>query len=202
LTQISAEEYAAMRQTLLQSKHAFQFNQPQPDSNIQAKLRKIVGLNKQTSPAAGFLHYSIPAWQVVAAACVLFLLFVNFKSAFITKPEKEIVFVHKTDTVYKDIPVRLVDSTAGTFPDSNTQIISKNQKRVNQSPRQSYHKSNALKRIDDTLFVSLPELNTSFTTTYDTAILNSVINKYLHSPADKRRGGNDKAAFDLIERVY
>ncbi len=200
LAQISAEEYSAMRQTLLESKHTFQLNnQPQLDPNIQKRLRKIVQQNKQPHPTTKLFRYSIPAWQAVAAACVLFLLFANFKSTF--TPQPETIYVHLTDTVYRDVPFRLVDSTAETTPDTNTQVISKKIKRVNQSPSQSYYKPKTSKKSYDTLQVSLPELNNSFATTYDTAVLNSMINDYLQSSADKHRGSIDKAALDLIDRV-
>lgn len=200
LAQISAGEYTSMRQTLLDSRRVFQLERPQLDPAIQNNLRKSVKLNRQPNPAAGFLKYNIPAWQVVAAACVLFLLFANFKSTFIPQPET--VYVHLTDTVYKEIPFRLVDSTFETYPDTNARINSNFVKRINQSPRQLFQKPITKKGNKDSLQVNLPELNHSFATTYDTAVLNGVINNYLKLPADKRRGGNDKAVFDWIERVY
>lgn len=205
LAQISVEEYRAMRQTLLESKRAFQTNQPRLDPNIQNRLRKRVLLNKQPNQTAKLFRYAIPAWQVVAAACVLFLLFVNFKST-ILSPQKVDHFitdtVFKVDTVYKKVPAQFVDSTFETYPDTNAQVISNKIKRINQSPRQSYFKSKTLKKNHDTLQVSYPELNNTFTTTFDTAVLNSMINDYLQSPADKRRGSIDEAALDLIDRVY
>ena len=79
LAQISAEEYAALRQTLIESKRVFQVNNPQLNPNIQSRLRKRVQQNKTENPATKFVNYRIPAWQVIAAACVVFMLFVNFK---------------------------------------------------------------------------------------------------------------------------
>lgn len=200
LTQIDAETFTAMRQTLLESQRAFQQNQPTPNPAIQAALRKKVSENKAPQPAAKLLAYRIPAWQAVAAACVLFVLFANFKSKFIAPPET--VYVHLTDTVYKDVPFRLVDSTAETMPDTNAQIMAHPTKKINQSPRQRFHKNTFSKKKKDTLPVGLPELNNSFAATYDTAVLNSVINDFLFAPADNRRSRNHDASLDLIERVY
>ncbi len=205
LAQISAEEYQAMRQTLLESKIAFQLNQPQLNPNIQNKLRKRVLQNKADNTAARLVNYKVPAWQVVAAACVIFTLFVNFKTSIFSSQQFDNIItdtVYKVDTVYKKVPVQFVDSTFETYPDTNTQVISNETKRVNQSPRQAYYQPKDSKKNDDTLQVSLPELNNAFATTYDTAVLNSLINDYLQSPADKRRGSIDGAAFDLIDRVY
>ncbi len=205
LARINASEYEAMRQTLLESKRVFQLNQPQLDPNIKNRLRKRVAQSYQPNATEKLFKYTIPAWKVVAAACVIFLLFANFKSTFTTPPE--VVYVHLTDTVfdtvYKELPVRLVDSTSESYPDTNAQIISSPTKRINQSPRSLYKKSNFKKKKKDSLQVSLPELNNSFATTYDTAVLNNMIRNYLQSPADKRRGSSiDKAALGLIDRVY
>jgi hypothetical protein len=200
LAQISTEEYGAMRQALLESKLAFRSDQAYLDPNIQNTLRKKVLQNKQQNPTSKIFRYSIPAWQAVVAACVLFLLFANFKSKFVAP--KETIYVHLTDTVYRDLPAQFVDSTFGTQPDTNAQVISNTTKRINQSPRQGYFKSNSEKKNYDTLQVNLLDLNNSFATTYDTSVLNSMINNYLKSPADKRKRSIDKAALDLIERVY
>ena len=205
LAQISAEEYTAMRQTLLESKLAFQMNQPKLDPNIQNKLRNKVRQNKVDSPATKFVNYRIPAWQAIAAACVIFMLFVNFKTSILSSQQFDNIItdtVFKVDTVYKKVPVQFVDSTFETYPDTNAQVISKNTKRINQSPRQSYFKPKSSKKNYDTLQVSYPDLDNTFATTYDTAVLNDLINDYLNSPADKRRHQIDTAAMSLIDRVY
>ena len=205
LAQVSAEEYEAMRQTLLESKLSFNLNQPRLDPKIKDGLRKKVRQNKPVNPASKIIQYRIPAWQVVAAACVVFLLFANFKTTFFSTQQVEPYYtdtVYKVDTVYQKLPYRLVDSTFESYPDTNVQVISNTSKRINQSPRQSYYKPKKADKQYDTLQVNLPELNNSFATTYDTAVLNSMINQYLQSPADKRRGSNEKAALELIDRIY
>ena len=205
LAQISAEEYAALRQTLIESKRVFQVNNPQLNPNIQSRLRKRVQQNKTENPATKFVNYRIPAWQVIAAACVVFMLFVNFKTTILSSQQFDNIItdtVFKVDTVFKKVPVQFVDSTFETYPDTNIQVISNKTKRINHSPSQSYYKPKDSKKNYDTLQVSYHDLNNSFAAIYDTTVLNNMINDYLQSPADKRRSSIDTAALDLIDQVF
>ncbi len=207
LEKISKETYASMRWTLLESGDAFKRNEPVLDPRIQVNLRNKVRRQGTSPGAAAIFNYKIPAWYAFAAASVLFLLFSNFSPMKSSEPEK--VYVTVTDTVYKEVPFRLVDSTSETHPDTNIQTaigfqkssISKSNKyykRINQSPIGK--KSRNKKR--DSVFVDLPNYEDALVTAYDTATLNSMINDYLQFPKERRRKNSDLNAIKAIQRIY
>ena len=199
LEQMSRESYESMRWTLLESGRSFQEGSPKLDSRIQTQLHERLKQQKPNPAAAAIFNYKIPAWYAFAAASILFLLFSNFRS---NHAEPETVYVTVTDTVYKEVPFRLVDSTAETQADTNMQISNKSHKRINQSPAGKKRITYAPEKKRDSTFVNQPNYEEGLVSAYDTATLNSMINDYLSFPKERRRKSNDFEAINAIQRVY
>ena len=115
--QLSVEEYQSYRLLLLESKKTFALKQTHPRPEIRKHLTQLIRSKKEKPKVwtnlNSILNYRIPAWPA-ALGFIALLLFAwpNTEKVVIERSEPEKVYVYKTDTVYKDKPVFVKQTTA------------------------------------------------------------------------------------------
>lgn len=111
LSEISRNEYETMRQTLAESKTAFQLESLAPSLSIERHLSHHFDEKYPVqNPYFSWLSIQIPVWFWLLSLAALVAFFVLFykKNTVITPAEKVIekVYVHEIDTIYIEKEVK------------------------------------------------------------------------------------------------
>ena len=117
---LSPEEYEKYRSIIWGSKKIVEQQQTTAAPSVKANLMAAMATQKAPpSSITSIAKHPVPLWQVAAAAAVLFFCCWNTwpQQQPLLQAEKEIVYVHKTDTVYKEVaPVVKASLATSTKP--------------------------------------------------------------------------------------
>lgn len=192
----SAEEYDAMRHTMIESTVLFKKGYTRPNPEIKSKLHQRLKQNHEPAKLAPLFLYRIPAWQAVAAFALLLFFIPQIQSKQVNDPEK--VFIYRTDTVFKEIPVENIISP---IIDTLTGIpkVKKIFNRTNRSPLKS---STVVFSKDASLSANLSnDISEYFANAYDSVSIERIISRYLKDSVKSYRVDVD-TEFQDMGRVY
>ncbi len=125
---LSPQEYEKYQSIILESKNMAEQYKTTPAPKVKANLMAAMAEKKASkSSVSSIAHHPVPLWQVAAAAAVLFFCFWNTwpQQQPFPPTEKEIVYVHKTDTVYKETAPVVKASLASASKPSQKKKIKK-----------------------------------------------------------------------------
>lgn len=115
LAEMPEWEYQRLHQLLQRSKSALK-KSPKPDPAIKQRLLEAMQGRQLKTKRPGLLvqmaQYKLPAWQVAAGLALLLTAHFALKESTIAVPQVETVYVHNTDTIYKEVAIPVADTAS------------------------------------------------------------------------------------------
>ena len=189
------EEYENHRQALLKSQTLFKEHRTIADPAIKTNLLHALKSEPSSNQLQAIAKYPISLWKVVAAAAVLFFIIRFFdEEPTIIPVEPQIVYVHKTDTIYKEREIiKIVEKE--TKKRSN--LISSNKQRSNKlNKTKAANKKQLAKRSEKKL------LNISSSPLIlDTQEVEKLLTDMEQTPSNGRSAADEQALMDLFVEI-
>jgi len=210
---VTKEEYVSFREVILQSKMMFAEKATTPSSKVHsALLNKLKEQKRTTTPGFRFwdiFNYRVPAWQMALGMGLVLLYF--FSSGNMEDPvpaDPQIVYVYKTDTVYKEKPALIKTAINPAPKQAPKKIVKKSVPSVKKEPTMVdtlYRVAQELKIIPKNRRIEVPSLpmaSPTFALNIDTFATRKVLGEEPRKNLIGRSVSEEKALMDVLTEIY